>query len=163
MPKYQIGEDVVYGINGACRIVEIGSLSFAGPDKIYYSMKPVCDGRSTIYLPITKEDEIKRRVMSKEEAEKIVEKAKKIKAANYEATRDICDPILKSGDNIEISKMIKMLRNLRKENRKNHKGLNIQEDKILRDAEIIYFSELASVFDMTMDEVISNYSSDLDD
>lgn len=162
MGKYNIGDFVLYGVSGACEVVEIGTLSFAGPDKIYYSLKPVYDSRSTIYLPVAKEDEIKRKVIDKKEATKILEEVKDVEAAKYGADREICDPIIKSGDNIELSKLIKMLRNMRKENRKIHKGLNIQEERLLRDAERVFFSEMATAFSMTMEEVIDSYSINLD-
>ena len=123
--KYKIGDFVLYGLNGTCKIVDIGPLDFGGPDKIYYSMKPVSDARSTIYLPLTKEEEILRGVMSKDEAKQVVEGIKKSKPATYSPVRENCDVILKSGDNVAVSSMIKLLRNMRKENRKIHKGLNI--------------------------------------
>ena len=162
MGKYNIGDYVIYGINGACEVVEIGTLDFAGPDKIYYSLKPVCDARSTIFVPLDKEKEIPRMVFSKKEVESIIEESKSVEAAEYTPNREYCDVILKSGDNVEISKMIKLLRNMRKENRKNHKGLNIQEERILKDAEKIFYSEIACAFDMSMDEVVEEYSPILD-
>lgn len=162
MPKYQIGDFVLYSINGACKIIEIGPLSFGGPDKLYYSMKPVNDGRSTIYLPITKEDEIKRKVLNKKEADVVIEAVKMVKAGNLTISKEVCEPVIKSGDNVEIAKLIKQLRNLRIENRKAHKGLNIQEEKLLRAAEIVFFSELATAYECPMDQVVSDYSSLLD-
>ena len=162
MSKYNIGDYVIYGLNGACEIIEIGSLDFAGPDKIYYSLKPVSDGRSTIFVAMTKEDDIKRKVMSKAEAESVLEEVKKAAPATYTPVRESCDVILKSGDNVEVSRMIKLLRNMRKENRKNHKGLNIQEERILKDAERVFFSEMATAMDMSMDECVDYIGDILD-
>lgn len=155
MAKYQIGDYVVYGLNGTCRIYDIGPLDFGGPDKLYYSMKPVYDERSTIFLPVLKEDEILRKAISKEEAEGIFENIKESKPATYTPVRENCDPILKSGDNVKVSSMIKLLRNMRKENRKVHKGLNIQEERILKDAERVLFSELS----IALNEKYENISS----
>jgi len=162
MAKYQIGDYVLYGLNGTCEIVEIGTLDFAGPNKIYYSLKPVSDNRSTIFLPVLKEEEIVRKVMSKKEAEDTIENIKKSKPATYAPVRENCDKILKSGDNIAVSSMIKMLRNLRKENRKIHKGLNIQEEKILKDAERVLFSEMSTALEMNYQDVVSSLGEYLD-
>lgn len=162
MSKYKIGDHVIYGASGSCEIVEIGTLSFAGPEKVYYSLKPIYDARSTIYVPVAKEDEIKRKVIVKKEAKDILDAVKDVKPAKYVASKEICDPIIKSGDNIEIAKLIKLLRNMRKENRKAHKGLNILEERLLRDAERVFFSEIATAFNMTIEEVVSNYSVNLD-
>ncbi|MCR5634258.1 MAG: hypothetical protein K6F90_02980 [Lachnospiraceae bacterium] len=160
--KYKIGDFVLYGLNGTCKIVDIGPLDFGGPDKIYYSMKPVSDARSTIYLPLTKEEEILRGVMSKDEAKQVVEGIKKSKPATYSPVRENCDVILKSGDNVAVSSMIKLLRNMRKENRKIHKGLNIQEEKILKDAERVLFSEISIALDMPYTEAVTSIGEILD-
>ena len=162
MSKYKVGDYVLYGLNGACQVVEIGPLDFGGSEKIYYSLKPVSDGRSTIFVSMQKEDDIIRKVISKKEAESVMEKAQKVTPADYTPEREACDIILKSGDNVEVSRMIKLLRNMRKENRKNHKGLNIQEERILKDAERVFFSELATAFRMSMEEVVTAYSEVLD-
>lgn len=162
MPKFNIGDNVIYGINGACQIIEIGPLSFGGQDKIYYSLKPVIDARSTIYLPVAREDEIKRYVIDKETAIELISKFKDVKPYKGQISREICEPIIKSGDILKIAGLIKNLRTLKIENRKVHKGLNIQEEKLLREAENAVYSEFAISLDMKVEEVISNYSTTLD-
>lgn len=162
MNTYKVDEYVVYGINGACLITDIGTLDFAGPDKLYYSLRPVSDSRSTIFVSVDKESEL-RRVMSKKDAEAFLTEVRKAKPATYTPVRENCDLILKSGDVVAVSQMIKLLRNIRKENRKNHKGLNIQEERILKDAERVFFSEFAIAYDMSMDEMIVKIGDALDD
>lgn len=162
MAKYKIGDYVLYGFSGACQIVDLGSLSFGGPDKIYYSLKPVYDSRSTIYVPLNKEDEIVRKVITKPEAEEVWEKITQRQSDGMILERDACEAVLRSGDNVEVSQVIRQLRNLRKENRKNHKGLNISEERILRDAERIFFSEIATAFEMTMEDTLAEFSARLD-
>ena len=163
MAKYKIGDYVLYGFSGACQVVEIGPLSFGGPDKIYYSLKPVYDSRSTIYVPLNKEDEIVRKVITKPEAEAVLVKITQWQPDDMTFERYACEEVLKSGDNVEVSRVIKQLRNLRKENRKSHKGLNISEERILRDAERIFFSEIATAFEMTMEDTLAEFSARLDD
>lgn len=162
MPKYSVDDYVVYSVNGACKIVDIGTLSFGGPDKIYYSMKPVSDERSTIYLPVTREDEINRLVMEAGEVDNIIDKIKKCKPLKNSVDRESGEKIIKSGDSVEIAKMIKKLRILRIENRKIHKGLNIQEEKMLREAEIVLYSEFSIAYNLTMDEIVEKYSEIFD-
>lgn len=163
MAKYKIGDYVLYGFSGSCQVIEIGPLSFGGPDKIYYSLKPVYDSRSTIYVPLNKEDEIVRKVITKPEAEEVLETIMHRQSKEMTLERDVCEAVLKSGDNVEVSQVIRQLRSLRKENRKNHKGLNISEERILRDAERIFFSEIATAFEMTMEDTLAEFSARLDD
>lgn len=163
MAKYKIGDYVLYGFSGSCQVVEIGPLSFGGPDKIYYSLKPVYDSRSTVYVPLNKENEIVRKVITKPEAEEVLKKISQGPSNDTAFEREGCEEVLKSGDNVEVSRVIRQLRNLRKENRKNHKGLNISEERILRDAERIFFSELATALEMTMEDTLAEFSARLDD
>ena len=100
--------------------------------------------------------------MSKDEAKQVVEGIKKSKPATYSPVRENCDVILKSGDNVAVSSMIKLLRNMRKENRKIHKGLNIQEEKILKDAERVLFSEISIALDMPYTEAVTSIGEILD-
>ncbi len=162
MAKYDIGEFVLYGLTGSCQVVDIGPVDFGDPDKIYYHLKPVSDMKSTIFVSMKREDDIIRRVISAEEANKILGEVKKVGKALYTPKREACDIIIKSGDDVAISQMIKLLRYMRRENRKIHKSLNIMEEKILKDAERVFFSEMATALSMSMEEVVAKVGETLD-
>lgn len=162
MAKYDIGDYVLYGLNGSCQVVDIGPVDFGGPDMIYYHLKPVSDLKSTIFVSMKRENDIIRRVISAEEAKEVLDKVKKVDRAVYTPQREACDIILKSGDDVAISQMIKLLRYMRRENRKIHKSLNIMEEKILKDAERVFFSEMATALSMSIEEVVAEVSDTLD-
>ena len=155
MQKYNIGDHVMYGVSGACQIVEIGPLAFGGADKIYYSLKPVYDSRDTIYVPVTKEEEISRKVMGKKKAQETV---KLIEAGHMEGglpDREECDAILQNADSVEVANLNRHLRNVRAINKKNHKSLNITDAKYLTYAERIVMSELAVSLSISMEESLA--------
>lgn len=152
MQKYNIGDHVMYGVSGACQIVEIGPLEFGGPDKIYYSLKPVYDARDTIYVPVTREEEISRKVMGKKKAQETVKQIEKSKMSGQMPDRETCDVILQNADSVEVANLIRHLRNVRAINKKNHKSLNITDAKYLTYAERIVKSELSVALSITMDE-----------
>lgn len=162
MAKYDVGDFVLYGLNGACHVIDIGPVDFAGPDKIYYHLRPVSDVKSTIFVSMKREDDIIRKVISADEARNILAKVKDVDKAIYTPQREACDLILKSGDDIAISQMIKLLRYMRRENRKIHKSLNIQEERILKDAERVFFSEMATALSMSIEEVVKTVGDTLD-
>ena len=162
MQKYKVGEFVMCGMSGSCEVQEIGPLSFGGPDKIYYSLKPVYDSRDTIYVSVDRESDIARKVVSKKEAEEMIKVVISSKRKGTVPEKEACDAILRSADNIKISNMIRQLRHLRAENRKNHKGLNIAEEKILKCAERIFFSEIATALNISMEDAIDRISAELD-
>lgn len=152
MQKYNIGDHVMYGVSGACQIVEIGPLAFGGPDKIYYSLKPVYDARDTIYVPVTKEEEISRKVMGKKKAQETVKQIEQSSMEGQMPDRETCDVILQSANSVEVANLIRHLRNVRAINKKNHKSLNITDAKYLTYAERIVMSELAVSLSISMEE-----------
>ncbi len=162
MQKYQIGDFVMYSVSGACEVVEIGTLDFAGPDKLYYSLKPVYDDRDTLYVAVSNEDKIARKVIGKKAAQEILEKIKKSQRHGELPNKETCDAIIQQADSMEITNIIRQLRHIRSENKKNHKGLNIADAKLLTYAERIMISELATALSIPMDEAFEKLNLALD-
>ena len=50
---FEVGEYVVYGVKGVCRIEDITHIDISGADKnrLYYVLAPVGDGNGRIYAP----------------------------------------------------------------------------------------------------------------
>ena len=64
------GEYIVYGSTGVCVVEKVGSLDMPGmsPDRIYYTLRPCYEKKSTIFTPIDNAKIIMREVISKEDA-----------------------------------------------------------------------------------------------
>lgn len=71
---FEKGEYVVYGSKGVCRIQEISHVDIPGVDKerLYYVMHPVQNREQTVYLPTDSTKAVIRRVMTKEEADRLI-------------------------------------------------------------------------------------------
>lgn len=162
MEKYKVGDNIFYGKSGACEIFTIGTLDFGKEDQIYYSLKPVMDSRSVVYVKVEAGDELFRPVMTKKEATAMLEKISDVSPSTYVIEKTFCEDLLKSGDQIKIAALVKQLRLLRKDTSRNRKGLNIAEERILRDAEKILYSEIASSLGLTMDEAREKLSIPLE-
>lgn len=69
------GEYVVSGNKGVCKVEDITTLDISGVDKKreYYILKPVYMAGSTVYVPVDTARESLRRVLSHEEAEKLIQ------------------------------------------------------------------------------------------
>ena len=67
---FEIGDHVVCGNNGICRVKDITTLNISGIDKSrkYYLLKPVFLSASTVYIPVDTADQTMRKAVSKEEA-----------------------------------------------------------------------------------------------
>ncbi|MCH5274438.1 MAG: CarD family transcriptional regulator [Lachnospiraceae bacterium] len=72
---FKIGEYVVCGNNGVCKIHEITTLNISGVDKKrkYYMLKPIYSETSTVYLPVDGEQMSMRRILSKMEADSLLD------------------------------------------------------------------------------------------
>ena len=162
MQKYKIGDYVMYSISGACEVVEIGTLDFAGPDKLYYSLKPVYDDRDTLYVAVNNEDKIARKVVGKKAAQEILDQIKKGKRHGEMPNKEACEAIRQQADSMEITNMIRHLRYIRSENKKNHKGLNIADAKLLTYAERVIISELATALAIPMEEAVEKLNRALE-
>lgn len=71
---FEVGEFVVYGSKGVCRIVDISHIDISGADKdrLYYVLSPIGDKNAKIYAPTDNPKITMRKVISKEEADKLI-------------------------------------------------------------------------------------------
>lgn len=71
---FKKGEYVVSGNKGVCIVEDITPLNISGVDKEreYYILKPVYMTGSTIYVPVDTADGSLRRVLSREEADRLI-------------------------------------------------------------------------------------------
>ena len=72
---FQVGEYVLYGINGICRVAEIGPSPYDKADtRTFYLLIPVNNPmRSTIYTPVDNDRVPMRRLMTREEIDALIE------------------------------------------------------------------------------------------
>ena len=71
---FNIGDYVVHGRNGVCKVVDITQLDISGADKnqLYYILVPMRSESSKIFYPVDGNRVVMRSVVSEEEAKKIV-------------------------------------------------------------------------------------------
>lgn len=77
---FEIGEYVVYGNHGVCKVENIGKLDMKGEnrDKLYYWLTPVCGQGSKIYSPVDNPKTLMRNVLTKDAAEKLIDEVDEI-------------------------------------------------------------------------------------
>ena len=70
---YQVGELVLYGSTGVCRIEEIREQDFpsTGEKRLYYSLRPLYED-CMISAPVDSDKVFIRPIISKEEAERLI-------------------------------------------------------------------------------------------
>ncbi len=72
---FAVGEYVVCGNKGVCSVEQITKLDISGVDKEreYYILKPLYLSGSTVYVPVDSSKESMRKVLGREEAQKLIE------------------------------------------------------------------------------------------
>lgn len=72
---FEIGDHVVYGSKGVCKVADITRMKMPGADREreYYVLHPVWDEGARVYLPADSEKAVIRRVISKNEGRKLLE------------------------------------------------------------------------------------------
>ncbi len=78
---FNIGDFIIYGNNGVCKITNVGPMKMPGvpKDRLYYTMVPCYIRDSEIFTPIDNERVVMRKVMSKDEAEDFIQSISEIK------------------------------------------------------------------------------------
>lgn len=72
---FSVGEYIVYGLNGVCRVEEIGPMNMSGveSDKIYYTLLPLYTKGSRVFTPVDNQKVVMRPVITKQEACQLID------------------------------------------------------------------------------------------
>lgn len=154
----ELGQTVLYGTEGVCRVSGIEEMKIGGKRASYYVLSPVFQGSATIYVPVDNPvlTAKMRRILSAEEIDKI------LATATEEDLTWIEDPnerkteygrILSSGDRCEVVRLIRMLYLRRSQLQKSGKHLRMGDEQLLRDAEKLLNDEFAHVLQISRQEV----------
>ncbi len=154
---FAIGDNVVYGSNGVCKIMNVGPLSFGGAkDRLYYTMKPRYIKRSEIFSPTENNTMVMRKVMTKAEVDDFIRSIPDIKPLEIieEKKRDqeykqavmTCDPAT-------IISLMKTIRQRMEERIAEGKKVTASDSKYYHIAEDSLYGEFAISLDIEKDAV----------
>ena len=145
---YQVNDSVVYGTHGVCEVTAVGRLSMSVADrkKKYYTLRPVYQKDSLVYVPV---DHIKlpmRLVLGKEEAEKLVEEIPSLETiwiVNEKERESQYKEAVRSGDCGELVRIIKPIYLHEKERMDKGKKVAAVDERYFHQAEELLYGELA--------------------
>ena len=159
------GDVIFYGSTGVCRVNEIKMMEFSksGKKQLYYILKPIyqdCD----ISTPVDNPKVFMRPVITKEEAERLIDMIPSIKAEafhssvlrqlveHYEAAFQSHD----CGDLIKLTMSIYAKKRLCEEQNRKFGAL---DERFMKRAEDLLFGELSVALGIEKDEVADYISS----
>ncbi len=155
---YNIGDLFVYGVNGACKIVDIKEEKFGSGEKTYYILAPYSDLKETIFVPVDNEMLVSRmkKILTPEEINSLIKtipSAESIWEENVNLRREKFREIISKANRTELIALLKTLYERRKALKLIGKNLSTYDERFLRQAQNIIHSEIALVLQIPQDEV----------
>lgn len=154
---FAVGDYIIYGNNGVCKVETIGPVDCASTnDRLYYTLTPIYTKGSKVFTPIDNDKVIMRPIISREEAIDLVDDISNIDVLwiQDDRKRDECyNQALKTCDCRELIKIIKELY-LRKQSRiAEGKKVTTSDERYLHLAEESLYGELALALGIEKTEV----------
>ena len=164
---YQVGELVVYGATGVCRVEELTHLPGGDRGRQYYLLKPLWqDG--VIYAPVDSEKVPIRPVISRKEAEALVDQmpgsqAAVCRGATVQALAQQYQSAVRDGGHQALIEMMKAIYLKRGQAEAKNRRLGMVDERYMKQAERLLYGELATALEMPFDEVADYIAARLDE
>lgn len=154
---YRVGDAVLYGSNGICRIREITRMESCGMVDDFYVLKPVSSEATTVFVPLGSEILLSRMhpLLSPAEMRELLDglsDAAPIWVENENQRKTLYREIMNSGDRSAVFRVYLTLRRLREEREKKGKHLRVSDERSYRETERIFFDELSLVLGWSREE-----------
>ncbi len=148
---FEIGEFIVYGHKGICKVEDITYLDMSGADKerLYYVLVPVNTRGGKVYSPVDSGKVQTRKMMTSEEANDLIDEIPKIEqlwVTNDKMREEQYKEVVNGCDCRQWIKIIKTLHLRRKERLAQGKKITAIDEHYLKLAENQLYGELSVVF-----------------
>lgn len=153
---YSIGDVVMYKNIGVCEIVDIVERENYDSIEEYYTLKPMNDDRSTIFVNVNNKKVMMRYLLPANEVEAILSGIEDIDGyyCDNDRERDLhLKELINSGVTTCWVEAIKGLYERRLERNKKGKDLSQVEERMFKTAEKLFYSEVAYTLDIPYNEV----------
>ena len=157
---FEIGEYIVYGSKGVCRVEDITHVDIPGANKdsLYYILRQIEGGTGTIYAPTDNEKVVMRKVITREAAEDLIRRMPDIEQLWIDDDKKreaIYKEAIRTCDYNEWVSMIKALYFRKRERTAQGKKVTALDEKYLKAAENELYSELSLILEIPKSEVVN--------
>lgn len=155
---FKKGQYVNYGKHGVCVVEDITHMDIPGvdKDKLYYVLSKVYTRGNKIYTAVDNEKVVMRRILSKHEAEDLVEEIPDIEqlvVANDKSRNDKYKDAITKCDCREWVRVIKSLYHRKQECLEKGKKVAVTDERFCKEAEDYLYGELALSLGIERDQV----------
>lgn len=145
---FEKGSYVIYGGTGVCEVVDVTTMDIDGipKDRLYYVLKPNEQKSGKIYTPVENQKAVLRRIISREEADALIDDIPNIEdvwVPNERQREERYKECIHSCQCRELVKIIKTLYMQRKRRSAQGKKATATDEKYMKIAEENLYSELA--------------------
>ncbi|MDO5153656.1 MAG: CarD family transcriptional regulator [Eubacteriales bacterium] len=155
---YQVGDTVVYGIHGVCRVVDQEERLVDRKRLTYLALEPVGQDGSKFLVPTQNAAAMAklRRMLSREELETMLE-SEEVRADGWikdeNQRKQAYRELINSGDRTKLMCMVRTLYRHKAAQAAAGRKCHICDENFLRDAEKLLTSEISIVLNMESDQV----------
>ena len=155
---FEVGDYVVYGNNGVCKVESIGPIQMPGntKERLYYTLTINSSSGSKVFTPVDSDKVKIRSLITREEAKGLLEELPELDIypqADQRKSEMIYKEALQAGECKETLKVVKTLQNRKKERQAEGKNMNVCDEKYLRLASSELYGEFAVALDMDLTSV----------
>lgn len=156
---FEVGEKVLYSVNGVCEITDITEKTFGKTIMRYYVLKPLYNESSTLFVPVNNENLVKKmkKLMTKPELENMLSDISENETVwndNEVQRKEEFRQIISFGNISDILVQLKSVWLHRRKQSEKGRKLHITDEVFLRDAEKIIKEEISTVIGVSQDDVI---------
>ncbi len=154
---YNVGDKVVYGESGVCRIVEISEKNITGENELYYTMEPCYQGYM-IYAPVENCKVYMRPIISKDEAINLIDDIPSIEEGAFQCHTlreqiEHYESLVKTHSLKDLFRLTTSIHHKKAEAQAAKRKLGAVDEKFMKRAEDLLFGELAMALDIPRADV----------
>ncbi len=155
---FGIGDYVICGNKGVCEVENVTTLNISGEDRErqYYILKPLYVSGSTVYVPVDSPRESMRKVLKREEAEKLIREIPEIPLlviTNDKLSEQAYKDCIKTNDCEDLVRIIKTIYTRKQTRIKAGRKVTAVDAKYFHIAEENLYGELAVALNISRKEV----------
>lgn len=148
----------MYGGTGVCEVLDVATIDYEGmpKDRLYYILHPYDKKSGKIFTPVDNKKTPMRRIISREEANELIDSISdmgNLWIADERMREKSYKECIKNSDCRQLSKIIKTLYLRKQERVAQGKKITALDERYLKLAEDILFSELSFSLEIPKDEM----------
>lgn len=155
---FDVGDYVVYGSEGVCRVGAVGTLDLDGKktEKMYYTLFPVYVSGTKVYTPVDNKKIVMRAIISKDETNRLISEIpdmKPIEVTDERSREQTYKEVIRACDCRELVRLIKTVYTRRQKRISGGKKVTAVDEKYYKSAEEQLYGELAIPLELKREEV----------